>query len=91
MSTNSETINKGWQKTLTGGFEFDEELLGNPDYQEELLLQLGMEKLMLQDDRESSDDEDDENEVEVVEIEPEVEEPKRQKQKQITDFFKTAV
>ena len=49
MSTNSETINKSWQKTLTGGFEFDEELLGNPDYREELLLQLGMEKLMLQD------------------------------------------
>ena len=45
-----------------------------------------MEKLMLQDDRESSDDEDDENEVEVVEIEPVVEEPIRQKQKQITDF-----
>ena len=87
MSTNSETINKGWQKTLTGGFEFDEELSGNPDYQEELLLQLRMEKLMLQNDRESSDDE---NEVEVFEIEPEVEEPKRQKQKQITDFFKTA-
>ena len=83
MSTNSETINKSWQKTLTGGFEFDEELLGNPDYQKELLLQLGMEKLMLENDRESSDDE---NGVEVVEIEPEVEEPKRQKQKQITDF-----
>ena len=90
MSTNSETINKSWQKTLTGGFEFDEELLGNPDYQEELLLQLGIEKLMLENDRESSDDEDDENLVEVVDVEPEVEEPQTQKQKQITVFFKTA-
>ena len=73
---------------MTDGFEFDEELLGKRDYQEELLLQLGMEKLMLQNDRESSDDKDGENEVEVVEIEPEVEEPIRQKQKQITDFSK---
>ena len=40
MSTNSETINQSWQKTLTGGFEFDEELLGNPDYQEETIKKL---------------------------------------------------
>ena len=72
---------------MTDGFEFDEQLFPNPYYQEELLLQMGIEQLMLQNDSESSDDEDGESDVQLVESEPELKQPKSRKQSQITDFF----
>lgn len=59
------------RKTLSEGFEIDYELFRYPDYQEEVSLQMRIEKFMLQNESESFDDEGDESNVQLVDSEPE--------------------
>ena len=81
-----ETILKAWEKTkLTANFDFEKEL-ENPDVEEEFILQMEMEKLMIDDFQ--SDDESSEDEVVEIPTVP-VEKEKKVKQSQITDFFGT--
>ena len=57
-TTNERTILAGWGKTkLTDGMDFDNEMLINEDAQEELMIQEGMERMMLEieDDGQGSD------------------------------------
>ena len=82
-TTNKDTILKGWQKTLTEGLDFDDELFGSEDNQEELLLQSEMEALIIENDRYDGTD----DEVEIIPNQPEIKQHKKTKQSQITDFF----
>ena len=83
-STEKETILKAWEKTkLTANFDFEKEL-ENPDVEEEFILQMEMEKLMI--DESQNDAESSEDEVTEICTVPAVKE-KRVKQSQITDFF----
>ena len=57
-STNKETILKGWQKTeLSEGLNVMEQMLENPDLEEEFYLQSAMEELMLESDDKGLEDE----------------------------------
>ena len=85
-STEKETILKAWEKTkLTANFDFEKEL-ENPDVEEEFILQMEMEKLMIDDFQ--SDDESSEDKVFEIRTVP-AEKEKKVKQSQITDFFVT--
>ena len=85
-TTEKETILKAWDKTkLTTNFDFEKEL-ANPDVEEEFILQMEMEKLMIDDFQ--SDDESSEDEVFEIRTVP-AEKEKKVKQSQITDFFVT--
>ena len=85
-TTEKETILKVWEKTkLTTDFDFDQEL-DNADVEEEFILQMEMEKLMIDDFQ--NDDESSEDEVSEIWTKPAVKE-KKVKQSQITDFFRT--
>ena len=82
-STEKETILKAWEKTkLTANFDFEKEL-ENPDVEEEFILQMEMEKLMI--DESQNDAESSEDEVTEICTVPAVKE--KIKQSQITDFF----
>ena len=92
---NKETILKGRQKTeLSEGLNVMEQMLENPDHEEELYLQSAMEELMLESDDKGLEDEgvekddylSDVEEVELVEVEPVNNTQKSKKQSQITDF-----
>ena len=86
LTTEKETILKAWDKTkLTTNFVFEKEL-ENPDVEEEFILQMEMEKLMIDDFQ--NDDESSEDEVVEIPTVP-VEKEKKVKQSQITDFFGT--
>ena len=81
-----ETILKAWEKTkLTANFDFEKEL-ENPDIEEEFILQIEMEKLMI--DEFENDAESSEDEVSGICTVPAVKE-KKVKQSKITDFFGT--
>ena len=91
-STNKETILRGWQKArLIDAVDSVDEIIDNPDYEEEMLLQNAMEEMILEDESENQNDEVElvaESLVEEIELIPE--EPERNvttKQSQITDFF----
>lgn len=85
-TTEKETILKAWEKTkLTTDFDFDQKL-ENADVEEEFILQIEMEKLMIDDFR--NDDESSEDEVSEICTIPAVKE-KKVKQSQIPDFFRT--
>ena len=90
-TTNKKTVLKGWQKTLNEGLDVDEELFGNADNQEELLLHAEMEALMIEnggdDGTDDSQDVEHEDDIELVPIHPQIEQPKKNKQSRITDFF----
>ena len=74
--------------------EFDNEMLMNEDAQEELMIQEGMERMMLQieDDGQGSDVEEVANVSNEVALLPATSDndKKKERQSQITDFFKTA-
>ena len=73
-TTEKETILKAWEKTkLTTGFDFDQEL-ENADVKEEFILQMEMEKLMIDDFQ--NDDESSEDEVSEICTIPAVKEKK---------------
>ena len=85
-TTEKETILKAWEKTkLTTDFDFDQKLT-NADVEEEFILQMEMEKLMIDDFQ--NDDESSEDEVSEICTIPAVKE-KKVKQSQITDFLRT--
>ena len=85
-TTEEETILKAWEKTkLTTDFDFDQEL-ENADVEEEFILQMEMEKLMIDDFR--NDDESSEDEVSEICTIAAVKK-KKVKQSPITDFFRT--
>ena len=85
-TTEKETILKAWEKTkLTTDFDFDQEL-ENADVEGEFILQMEMEKLMIDDFQ--NDDESSEDEASEICTIPAVKE-KKVKQSQITDFFGT--
>ena len=85
-TTEEETILKAWEKIkLTTDFDFEHEL-ENADVEEEFILQMEMEKLMIDDFQ--NDDESSEDEVSEICTIPAVKE-KTVKQSQITDFFRT--
>ena len=87
---NKETILKGWQKTLTEGVDFDDELFGNEDNQEELLLQSEMEALMIEnggeDGTEDSEDAEHETNVELILNPPQIEQPKKSSKVELLIF-----
>ena len=57
-STNKETILKGWRKIeLSEGLNVMEQMLENPDHEEDLYLQSAMEELMLESDDEGLENE----------------------------------
>ena len=69
-----------------------DEMIENPDYEEEMLLQNAMEEMILEDEEQYQNDDDVElvPELLVEEVELIPEEPERnltKKQSQITDFF----
>ena len=75
-------ILEAWDKTkLTANFDFEKDF-ENPDVEEEFILQIEMEKLMIDDFQ--SDDESSEDEVSEIRTKE-----KKVKQSQITDFFVT--
>ena len=56
-STNKETLLKGWQKNeLSEGLNVMEQMLENPDHEEELYLQSAMEELMLKSEELEAED-----------------------------------
>ena len=79
---------------MAEGFTTTQEMLENPDHEEELYLQSAMAEMMLESDDEGDEDEGAEGvdslsdgDVELVEVEPEINTKKTPKQSQITDFF----
>ena len=79
-----KTILKAWEKTKqTTDFDFDQEL-ENADVEEEFILQIEMEKLMIDDFQ--NDDESSEDEVSEICTIPAVK--NKVKQSQITDLFR---
>ena len=73
-TTEKETILKAWEKTkLTTDFDFDQKL-ENADVEEEFILQMEMEKLMIDDFR--NDDESSEDEITEICTIPAVKEKK---------------
>ena len=83
---------RGWQKArLIDAVDSVDEMIDNPDYEEEMLLQNSMKEMILEDESENQNHEVEllaESLVDEIELIPE--EPERNfttKQSQITDFF----